>query len=397
MSRPKKKRVVGLDCHPDTFVAGVIVGFTSNSAQIEKVTGSLPIQSLQDWFLARKDEIDVVVLEASGNSFAIYEQLTDIGLDVLILESESVSRLQKELNETDRSSAVKIARVYLSGLTDEVWVPDAKTQERRHVYTAYKQAVTDRTRAINRIKALLNQKTIRLHRSQKLHQESTRTFIQASRDWSMTESLLLSEAFQDFDRAAEKAKTLKRIMANEIINDPNLFSLVRIYGLAHITIYGLMSVIGSVKRFPSAKKLVSYLGVAPGRKISGKTINKAKKGRHGRNDMRPLLVQAAQAILNHRSKSNPCHSWGHKIAFRRGRSRAIIAVARKIVTSVWYVLNGKAIPIQNHETRATMTEKLRRLVTHVGIAAVRSMGYRTYAEYIASRMQFFDDSTCKVT
>lgn len=387
----QKKRIIGLDCHPDTFVAAIITGTRPENAQIEKVTDSLELNKLEDWFSKNdEDQIDAVLLEASANSFAIFDRLTALGLEVFVLESETVSRLQKEVTTTDKTSAVGIAKVFLSGLSDKVWVPDPTTRDRRKVLCCYRQAQTDQTRANNRIKSMLNEHTIRLAKGTRLTTEKGRKLVFAAREWSTVQYGLLEQAFLDLNRAAEKTRLMRRMMAQEIMDDPTMFSLVRIYGLRHITVYALVAMIGTVKRFANPKKLASYLGVSPSLKESGTSVHKKNSKRNGRGDIRPLLVQAAQSVLNRDSASNPMHKWSIAVMMRRGRSCALIAAARKIVTSVWYVLNGKAIAIEKEEERKSLYIKLRHLLTELGSARVRKMGYKTYDECIEEKIKLLD-------
>jgi hypothetical protein len=85
---------------------------------------------------------DLVVLEASGNSFESCERLKRCGVCAVVLESQRAGQIRKTYCANDRSDAVKLARIYLSGLAHSVWQPDAVTRERREVLHAYRKAVT---------------------------------------------------------------------------------------------------------------------------------------------------------------------------------------------------------------------------------------------------------------
>lgn len=77
-------------------------------------------------------------MEASGNAFAVAGRLRAIGRQVAILDSHQAGEIGKVYCANDRVDAVKIARIYLSGLSALVWQPDEKTAERREVFSAYK-------------------------------------------------------------------------------------------------------------------------------------------------------------------------------------------------------------------------------------------------------------------
>lgn len=87
-------------------------------------------------------------------------------------------------------------------------------------------------------------------------------------------------------------------------------------------------------------------------------------------------MEASHAILQH---PNPLHAWGWKLAFRKGRSCAAIAVARKLTVACWYLMQGFFTPLQ--EVSTTLRIKLRKTVTVIGRQLVRQIGFPTSLEY----------------
>jgi transposase len=90
--------------------------------------------------------------------------------------------------------------------------------------------------------------------------------------------------------------------------------------------------------FPSARQLCAWAGVAPGNDESaGK--RRSGKTRKGDRALRSALVQAAHAASH--TKNTYLGALYHRIAARRGKKRAIIAVAHAILTSVYHMLVRK--------------------------------------------------------
>ena len=124
-------RVIGFDSHPDTFTAALITGLTPAAAVVEKTFNKVPLGQLDRWATKHTTAQDLFVLEASGNSFQVVRSLAAIGRRALVLESCQIGKLKEAHANNDRISAVRIGKAYLAGTAKEVWVPDAKTQERR--------------------------------------------------------------------------------------------------------------------------------------------------------------------------------------------------------------------------------------------------------------------------
>ena len=69
------ERVIGFDSHPDSFTAAVIRGPTPAAAIIEKTFNKVPLGQLQSWAKKHTTAQDLIVLEASGNSFQVVRTL----------------------------------------------------------------------------------------------------------------------------------------------------------------------------------------------------------------------------------------------------------------------------------------------------------------------------------
>jgi transposase len=126
-----------------------------------------------------------------------------------------------------------------------------------------------------------------------------------------------------------------------------------------------------MSRFPTAAHLVSWAGLCPSARQSGPRTRAGKKGQ-GNGYLRGALGQAAigaartQTFLGERY---------HRIARRRGKAKAQVAVARSILIAIWHLL---ASP----ETRFTdlgpgyyqaRTDKDRKLRNH--IRQIQALGF----------------------
>lgn len=377
-------RTVGLDMHPDSFTAAVLVGGSARGAQVEKLSEKLPLCQLEDWVRKYTEPEDTLVMEATGNCWELVERLCLVGRSALVLDSVKVGKVAKSYCTTDKTSAVKIARVHLSGLGGEVWVPDPQTRARRELFSAYLQAWEDAVRATNRLRGYLNEHCIRLPQRVRLDTPRAQELIGAASDWTPAQELLLAQSFADLAQARQKQQQLKAWMAREILQSPELLQLLRIFGLRHIAVYAIAAYIGNIRRFGSPKKLVAYIGLNPRVDQSGEHDGRRFLSGAGRRELRRILVQAAHCIFHHNRAANPLYKWAHHLSFRKGRKLAAIAVARKIATSMWYLLMGMFSPLA--ESTSTLRYKIRVLARFIGIKELRQDGYRRYDEFIEEKI-----------
>jgi transposase len=119
------------------------------------------LEELEKWAQGHCQPNDVLVMEASGNTFTLAGRLRAIGHQVVVLESHRAGKVGKTYCATDRVDAIKIARIYLSALSPIVWQPGPITRERREVFSAYQAVVKESTRLKQQIKGMLNEHCVR--------------------------------------------------------------------------------------------------------------------------------------------------------------------------------------------------------------------------------------------
>lgn len=378
-------RVVGLDNHPDLFSAGILEGHHALHARIVGGCDRQPMDQLEAWASRHLNPSDLIVCEASSNSFEIITRLGALGFTAICLESQRVGQIRDSHYNDDRSSAERIARIYLSGLAKVVWVPDERTRTYRELLGAHQSAVVHATRTKNELRAYLTEHNIRLPLGTRLTRTETEAAILDLYDWDETQKLLVSNYCEAVRRAEEQRQALRRAMARLICKDERMLRLMKILGIREVLAFALVATIGDIDRFASPKKLAAFLGVVMRRDKSGTSIDKKRGCGSGRKDMRSLLVQSAQAILNSR-KGGSLRNWGWRVFARRGnRNIAIIAVARKLATQVWYELKGKAPAYREAPTLVRM--KFTNLLACLDKEEVKQLGFSSKKEYAEVLLQ----------
>jgi transposase len=107
---PPERRIIGLDAHPDSFTAAILRGPTPAAAVVEKVFNKLPIAQLPSWAQKHTTVQDLIVLEASGNSFQVVRTLATQQRQAKVLESCQLGKLKEAHANNDKISAVRIGK-----------------------------------------------------------------------------------------------------------------------------------------------------------------------------------------------------------------------------------------------------------------------------------------------
>src|SRR6266446_271455 len=130
-------------------------------------------------------------------------------------------------------------------------------------------------------------------------------------------------------------------------------------------------------RFETAPRLAAWAGVAPGNDESaGK--QRSGKTRKGNRALRGVLTQLAHAAV--RTKGTYLSALYHRLAARRGKQRAIVAVAHSIMRSVFHMLSRNE---PYRELGANYFDERRRHYTVDRLARrIEHLGYRVHLELL---------------
>jgi transposase len=117
--------------------------------------------------------------------------------------------------------------------------------------------------------------------------------------------------------------------------DPRVKVLRTLPGVGEFTALVMLAGIGDISRFGSARKLASWAGLTPTVRGSDLTVRHGHISEQGSAWLRWVLNQAAQT-----AKRSPEFAAAYAaIARRRGKKIATIAIARKLLTRAWHLLD----------------------------------------------------------
>lgn len=95
---------------------------------------------------------------------------------------------------------------------------------------------------------------------------------------------------------------------------------------------------GGFEMFPTAKHFTSWLHIAPNNKISGGKLLSSKTPK-GSNRLKIALRNAANAIGN--LKDTHLSDFFKRVAYKKGRTVAVSATARKLAVIIWNMITKK--------------------------------------------------------
>ncbi len=324
-------RSIGMDVHRDFCEIAVADGGRARSAGRAATTP----EDL-GLFAASLAPDDRVVLEATGNALAIARIIEPHVAEVVLAHAQQVRAISHARVKTDKIDARVLADLLAADLIPRVWVGDERTRTLRRLVSRRRGLVKRRTQVKNEVSAVLQ-------RNLKGRPPASDPFGRKGRIWLAAQELPADErltvdaALRQLDFLGEELAAIDHLVAVEAQGDEDVRRLLTIPGVDVTTAVTLVAVIGDISRFPSSRHLVGYLGLHPRVRQSGnEPARHGRLSKEGSAAARHVLVEAAWMAAR---SPGPLHAFAARIAARRGRQVATVAVARKLCVLCWCLLS----------------------------------------------------------
>lgn len=365
------ERCCGLDVHKKTVVACILITHPDGTVQRQVrtfATMTADLCALADWLSGWG--MTHVAMESTGVYWQpVFNILEDETRTLILVNAQHIKAVPGR--KTDVRDAEWLADLLRHGLLRASFIPPAPIRELRELTRYRKTMVQERTAEINRLQKVLESANLKL--------ASVASDVLGLSGRDMLAALLTGErdpeVLADLARGKLRAKLpelrralvgrvkphhlvlIERILAHLDFLEQSIAQVQEeidralvpfeeavdlvdtIPGVARTAAATIVAEIGiDASRFPSAKHLASWAGVCPGNKQSGgrRLSGQTTKGSPW---LRAILAEVAQAIA--RSPGTYLHAQYHRIARRRGKQKAMIAVAHSVLVIAYHILKDQ--------------------------------------------------------
>jgi transposase len=273
-------------------------------------------------------------VEMMSGAVWVRDQLRACGWQFAVADARKVKAIAPLACKTDKVDARVLAQLSARDLVPELWVPSLSDRELRERLRRREHLVHLRTSARNRMFGLLTQWGLRgsLTTLRKPHALERLAERGVPAVWIQSVRALL-EVVEDLDRQIITIELELRPIAR---TDSRARLLATIPGLGQLLALTITAEIGDISRFPNARKLIGYAGLAPTIKQSGQSSWTGPISKAGSPALRWAAVEAAQHAWR---PTNPRHRLYTQTKTRHGKANpAKSAVARKVLIACWHVL-----------------------------------------------------------
>lgn len=322
-------RHLGLDVHAETITAALaepdgsvraLGTFANRPEALRKVVAKLgPLPRVRACY------------EAGPTGYALYWQLTALGVACDVIAPSLIPTKAGDRVKTDRKDAAKLAHCYRAGDLTPIWVPDAATEALRDLVRAREVSKQDQLRARHRLSKFLL-------RHGRPRPDGMRAWTQRHAQWLAAQTFALPALQATYDEYRTTleliAQRVARLEQAILASVPTLsrtqqalaHALTALPGIQHVTAVTVVSELGTLRRFPTARQLMGYAGLVPREYSSGASHHRGAITKTGNAHLRRVLVEAAWAY-RHRPSST-----GVLRQRQAGQPAAVVTIAHAAQT-----------------------------------------------------------------
>jgi transposase len=357
----------GLDVHKDIVVACVRIWQAGKATQEVRTfrTDTNQLLALGDWL--GEQGVSAVAMESTGVYWKPIWNLFEGAFEMLLVNAEHIKKVPGR--KTDVKDAQWIAELLQHGLLRPSFVPDKPVRQLRDLTRQRVQLIRQKVQVVNRIQKTLEDCNIKLASvASDVLGASGRDMIRAIINGESDPVKLAELARQ---RLREKIPQLQEALCGEVQEhhrfllkllmeqveflegqiekltariaevlpapfEEAIGRLDTIPGIDRRAAENIVAELGAtLEAFPSAAHLASWVGLSPG---NNESAGKRRSGRTTKGNawLRVVLVQCAWAATH--SKGTYLKALYGRLAARRGKKKALVAVAHRLVEIIYNVL-----------------------------------------------------------
>ena len=331
----KAKKWIGIDIHKKQLTVCIITRKLRKHKVYERTS-----EGIQE-FLREIDSDTLIGVESTTWTWDLVKKISDKAKEVFVLNTVKLKGMMDRLKKTDKSDSEQIATIIRRFHRDELSICHMRENKEAVVQGLLNQReqwVREKTKMKNHFRSSIEYWGLNLPKRYFKDLKKDSQWINESEMHENTKIMLL-RSLGLIDELEEHIRFVNEKI-KEMLDDNENYHVLQneIKGIGPITAAYLVAKIGYIERFENPKKLTAYLGFAPRVNMSdGKGYN-GHISKNATSGFLRVMVQAAWASVRFDKTMNAFYK---RLKTRTGSSKAIIAVARKLIVAVFYEYKKK--------------------------------------------------------
>lgn len=319
--------IIGCDFHPGFQQVAI---FDNRTGEIEEKR--LQHREQAEQFYRSLSGPVRVGMEACGHYPWFERLLAKLGFELWMGDAAAIRASVVRKQKTDRRDAEHILQLLREDRFPRIWVPSLEVRDVRQLLVHRHKQVQTRTRTKNQLQAMALSQGV---------QKKWKLWTKAGRAELEQLPLLPHAAARrqqllgTLDQLEGEIAELNLRVDEEVRKRPEAVRLRTHPGVGPVTSLAMVLTVGPAQRFGSCKDVGSYFGLIPREDSSGGKQRLGRISKQGSSFMRFLLVEAGQSAVRYDPELKRFY---RRLATRKNRGVAKVAVARKLATRLYLML-----------------------------------------------------------
>ena len=208
------------------------------------------------------------------------------------------------------------------------------------VHRVLDRMIRQRTALINQLRGFLSEYGIIVNRGKERLLAAVPDLLEAAENGLTPSSRALYQAmYDDWRQMNESIDRIEKVLEGQANTDEAAQRLMKIRGVAKKISTATIAHAGRGYGYKNGRHFSANLGLVPREHSSG---GKQKLGgitKRGNRYLRRLLIQGAWSVIRNVDKNDDRMSrWARQLVERRGKHKAVVAVANKMARIMWSML-----------------------------------------------------------
>ncbi len=378
--RVVNERCCGLDVHKSSVSACALV---PEGKQVRTFGATTPqLQALVAWL--QELGVDSVAMESSGIYWRpVFNLLEGAGFELLVANARHMKAVPGR--KTDVKDAEWIADLHRHGLLKPSFIPSRSERELRDLVRYRRTLIEERAHEVQRVQKLLEAANIKLEDvisdvmgvTHGLQRKRERLAEALTGSVGEHQRFLLRHLLSHIDFIERQIAELDAEVARRSRPfEAAIASLDQISGIGRRAAEEILAEIGTdMSRFPSHRHLASWAKVCPGNNQSGGRRRSGSSGK-GNRWLKSTLVDCAWCAT--RTKQSYFRALYYRLAPRRGKKRAQLAVAHSLLVTIYYLLRDGTV--YQDLGAAYFDQRDKAFIERRAVRSLERLGYRVHLE-----------------
>ncbi|MDP2788978.1 MAG: IS110 family transposase [bacterium] len=323
----ENKIYIGIDLHK-RLQTWVVLGEKDNTKLLSRTYPVTPESISRAVSEVKKiGNVCVALVEPVCGWIWVVKQLRELGIEVQISNPRKIRMIADSLNKTDENDAFVLARLLKTGEVALSYECSPETRKHRSLVRERCFLVNTRSALKTRLESIVTR-------------DGNHTFINQARN--RTQIIVANSEVKIHQDAISALDTIIKKVETEIEKtvklSPDIKRLMTIPGVGFVTASTIYAEVGDFKNFKKPDNLASFAGLVPRERSSGGKQRLGSITHAGSPYLRYVLVETALRIREV-PETFSLFNFYKRIKTKSGAMRARVALARKLLTIMWHMMN----------------------------------------------------------